>query len=750
MEALADEERDLKKCRELYERAPVGILTIGPDLTITEANRTATEVLGLDRATLMASHLSDLVDPASLKAMERHFHDLGREVGRGIEVLKLRSEGGRKRIIRLESVRREDGADKGFISAVSDVTERKGGKPTGPDERFRKLVESATVAISLAKDGVITYVNPEYLRMFGYDGEEELLGRHIRELFVSQHYELGKERYSRIEQGMPEALESEFIGFRKDGTTFPFHVAVARVELADGTSIAGFITDITESKRTEDALKESEAKYRGLFENMQDSVVIFRYVLNDQGDVVDWILEDANPTVLRYLGRSSIEEIRGKRASEVFDREAMSTELPIINQIKKGWTPFTIDQHIEPSSRDYILAFIPLDEERFIFTATEITERVKDKRNIEREHARLRAIMDTMPVGVAIADPSGRIVEVNRIADRIWGISTADIEMTAEGFKGLTPEAERRLRESDRVLAAAFRGERTINEEREIERADGTRATVLASAAPIKDLQGNVIGALSTAVDITERKSLERDVAEARSRAEMYLDLLTHDISNYNTAAMGYLQLAEMRMRLEESDKKYITKPLQVLRDSSELIANVRDLQKVEAGREKAEMVNVCQILKEVKEAYENPPGRDVLIDLDAPGQCQVYASALLRDAFSNVVGNAIKHSAGPVTVRIALRTFSDKGVESARISIEDNGPGIPDDRKKAIFDRSLMGLAKPVSRGLGLYLVKRLVEEYGGSVWVEDRVPGDHTKGSRFVIVLPTAFGGWSEHIPY
>ncbi len=74
------------------------------------------------------------------------------------------------------------------------------------------------------------------------------------------------------------------------------------------------------------------------------------------------------------------------------------------------------------------------------------------------------------------------------------------------------------------------------------------------------------------------------------------------------------------------------------------------------------------------------------------------------------------------------------------RVDIADDGPGIPDERKEAIFDRSLMGLTKPVSRGLGLYLVKRLVENYGGEGWVEDRIPGDHTEGARFVVLLPTA----------
>ena len=71
---------------------------------------------------------------------------------------------------------------------------------------------------------------------------------------------------------------------------------------------------------------------------------------------------------------------------------------------------------------------------------------------------------------------------------------------------------------------------------------------------------------------------------------------------------------------------------------------------------------------------------------------------------------------------------------------VEDDGPGIPDDFKSRIFNRMLKGTDKAKGMGLGLYLVKSLVDSYGGRVWVEDRVPGDHTKGARFVVMLPAA----------
>ena len=104
--------------------------------------------------------------------------------------------------------------------------------------------------------------------------------------------------------------------------------------------------------------------------------------------------------------------------------------------------------------------------------------------------------------------------------------------------------------------------------------------------APMKDEKGTIKGALGVAIDSTELVRAKQDLEEARSRAELYLDLLTHDITNYNTAAMGYLELAQLRLDPEKKEK-LLNRPLQVLKYSSELIANVRSLRRVETGQDR-------------------------------------------------------------------------------------------------------------------------------------------------------------------
>jgi PAS domain S-box-containing protein len=240
--------------------------------------------------------------------------------------------------------------------------------------------------------------------------------------------------------------------------------------------------------------------------------------------------------------------------------------------------------------------------------------------------------------------------------------------------------------------------------------------------------------------DDLEVKVQERteELRQAKAQAELYLDLLSHDINNLNQIAMGYLEIAQEMQDLKDDDREYIMKPYESLRRSSALIDNVRKLQKIAEGDMKDETIDLGDLLREVVDIYEMP---DIVINKsrECEGPCYVKANQLLHDVFSNLLCNAIKHmSDSDGRISISLEAVVQDDRRSYRVSVEDNGPGVSDDMKEKIFNRLQRGETKTRGMGLGLYLVKSLVESYHGSVWVEDRVPGDHKKGSRFVVMLP------------
>lgn len=245
---------------------------------------------------------------------------------------------------------------------------------------------------------------------------------------------------------------------------------------------------------------------------------------------------------------------------------------------------------------------------------------------------------------------------------------------------------------------------------------------------------------------IEERKRVEEALNAAKEQAELYVDLMGHDINNMNHSAMGYLELAlrtlEMDKRLNLNDKVFIERPLQIIANSSALIDNVRTLQKLMAEGILTVPTDLQAILEPVKAQDFQTGEREVHINVQyAPGMV-VEANELLKDVFTNLISNAVRHSVPdkPLTVSVTAEPAFEGGKKYFRCEVEDNGPGVPDIMKEKLFHRFQRGATRVHGKGLGLYLVRTLVEGYHGKVWVEDRVPGDYTKGAKFVVMLPAA----------
>jgi PAS domain S-box-containing protein len=245
------------------------------------------------------------------------------------------------------------------------------------------------------------------------------------------------------------------------------------------------------------------------------------------------------------------------------------------------------------------------------------------------------------------------------------------------------------------------------------------------------------------------RESEERERAraeelqEAKAQAELYLDLMGHDISNMHQIALSQLELAQEIMQDEgqiaDEEIELIATPIETLQRSARLIENVGKLQKLRAGEYRLEPVDLGKVLAEVVEEH-SVPGNGAAIRLSGAAGCRVKANPLIKEAFTNLVGNAVKHTHGSPEISVAVSRVAENGSSFYRIAIEDNGPGIPDEKKGEIFHRFRRGQTKAKGTGLGLYIVKTLVENFKGRVLVEDRVPGDYTKGSKFIVYLPVA----------
>jgi signal transduction histidine kinase len=149
-------------------------------------------------------------------------------------------------------------------------------------------------------------------------------------------------------------------------------------------------------------------------------------------------------------------------------------------------------------------------------------------------------------------------------------------------------------------------------------------------------------------------------------------------------------------------------------------------------------------MLLDIVKANSNIPNREVAFNYNpcfVPGnRYLVKANPLLKDALNNLVDNAIKHNRNTPIIDINVGKEIRNECAMCRVVIEDNGIGIPDSKKGDLFHRFKRGQTMARGTGLGLYIVKTLLESFYGYVEVEDRVPGDYTKGSRFLVYLPVA----------
>lgn len=375
-----------------------------------------------------------------------------------------------------------------------------------------------------------------------------------------------------------------------------------------------------------------------------------------------------------------------------------------------------------------ILFFIALRNVK-VTTVEEMDKELYDVRRLMSD------LVLQSPDAICIFDMGGKAVQANNAFIRLMGKSQNDVIGKLDLFHDVDPfikGASEKMAEIRNGDIAFYEGVVPILA------VTGQNRYYRVKAFPTHGSDGAATSYIVMMADVTDSKNKEEELKAAKNEAELYLDLMSHDINNMDQIAMGFLEIALSRPDVNEEVKELISRPFGALESSSSLIRNVTKLQQVKGNGLKLYAVSPGEMLHDAIRGFSNIPGREVTITERIDGDSKVMANGLLSDVFTNLIGNAIKHSDGRIAISVHMDTFQDNGADYCRIRIEDDGPGIPDERKLIIFNRLQKGSARAGGKGLGLYLVKTLVETFHGKVWIEDRIAGDSGKGSRFVVMLP------------
>ncbi|TFF95147.1 MAG: PAS domain S-box protein [Promethearchaeota archaeon] len=250
---------------------------------------------------------------------------------------------------------------------------------------------------------------------------------------------------------------------------------------------------------------------------------------------------------------------------------------------------------------------------------------------------------------------------------------------------------------------------------------------------------------LAVVRDISKRKEAERKINQSLDESYFYKDLLAHDMSNILNNIKSALQLIDIFDREEKSSD--IEEFMNIIRDQVErgayLISNVRKLSMIEQEKQSIENINVIEVLmKAVEQARSRFVNSDIKVkNKTSLNVLKVKGGELLLDAFENILINGIIHNESEVK-KLKVIIYEVKLKEGKRVKIEfkDNGIGISDERKKNIFHRKTKKDRKKIGMGIGLSLVKRIIDDYRGKIWVENRVREDFSLGSNFIIQLHKA----------
>jgi signal transduction histidine kinase len=245
-------------------------------------------------------------------------------------------------------------------------------------------------------------------------------------------------------------------------------------------------------------------------------------------------------------------------------------------------------------------------------------------------------------------------------------------------------------------------------------------------SSPLARDELRMLESVSRAIGSGVKKALlQEELGEAYTRANLYLDIMSHDINNVNTVSLGYAQL--LADLVTDKGREMLRKLESAISQSVEIIHNVSTIRRIQERSQENRKMDLDPVIR--SELGHQP---EITLHYDGT-TASVCANGLISEVFRNLIGNSAKFGGPGIQVWIRV---TDEG-DQVTVSIEDNGPGIPDELKPVIFNRFQRGKTSRSGKGLGLYIARMIIEGYGGRIWVGDRVEKDPKKGAAIRFTL-------------
>jgi K+-sensing histidine kinase KdpD len=259
---------------------------------------------------------------------------------------------------------------------------------------------------------------------------------------------------------------------------------------------------------------------------------------------------------------------------------------------------------------------------------------------------------------------------------------------------------------------------------------------------PFSEREQHILQAVAERCALTiANASLCEHSSSLRSQMDMYLDIIEHDIENLNQLMINDLQTLASSTSLKVDERQMVKGFMDTVKESETIVDNVRKLDQAIGERLEIETMDLDEVLKASISDALSGEEKNVTVKY-TPGQGRaVNGAELIKDAFYSLIRRAVKTAPGPVEIDINVEKAHIDELPIYQVSIADNATGIPEDVKPDLFSFH-MGLTEAHGKELPLFIIHLLTERLGGSIIVEDRVPGDYKQGSKFILSLPAIEG--------
>jgi len=855
------------KFRSYANNAPDGIFVADEKGKYVEVNSAACDMTGYTESELLSKSIPDLLQETELKKGAKHFQKVQKNGSARGEIGYV-TKTGENRFWHIAAIKLSETR---FLGFVKDITESKAAEAEllHSHELMNYIIDHANSAVAVHdKNMKYIYVSQNYLDQYKIK-DKNIIGKHHYDVFPDLPQKW-RDIHQRVLKG--EILSAEDDLYEKEDGTIEWTRWECRPWFDKESNIGGLIIYsevITEDKKTRDAIKESEEKYRVITENAKHIILTHdldgkityanNFTLNFMNLTKEQIIgenialfiqseqdikamkqrqQDYNSgkdIVHHYelnlkspSGEDRILEMYGnpikqndritsvlivayditdhKKAEEkliesqiqlknivenstnLFYSHTTDHKITFVSQQVREylgcepeeamtrWTEFVTDNPINKKGFEYTEKAIKTGKRQptyelemktkdgrklmvevreapiiqdgkvkgIVGSLVDITERKKAQQEVEKSKLLLKTIINATPDLVWLKDINGVYLNCNKRFEDFFGqIESKIIGKTDYDF--VSKKLADFFRQNDKLAMNA--GKPSINEEEISFVNDGHSEILETIKTPVVNKNNDIIGVLGVGRDITERKKFEKELINAKEKAEesdhlksAFLANMSHEIRTPMNGILGFTSLLEKPDLSNEARDQYI----QIIKKSGDRMLNtVNDLitvSKIETGQEelRPEEVNSCILVKDIFEFFR-PSAESKGLEFIHEHLCTNKHDLIHLDITKftsiahNLIRNAIKFTdKGSIIVR------SYKDDKYLMFSVKDTGHGIAKDRQKAIFDRfvqaDLTDKNALEGSGLGLSIVKSYVEMMNGSIKLES-IPG---KGSSFTVELP------------